>query len=184
VTAVDQLFGRRTVLVASTLDHETASRVSAELMTLDALGDEPIDLWLNCAGGAIDAALTVMDVIDLCGVAIHATCLGRVDGPAVGVLAVAHHRAAAPHARVRFEAPTSSLGGRVSDVVRAPEELGRRHDDFCRRVALAASQSPEWVADALRTRRTFEPVEALRAGLIDEISAARAASVARLPRRA
>ena len=53
MTAVDQLFGRRTVLVASVLDDETASRVAAELMTLDALCDDPIDLWINCSGGAI-----------------------------------------------------------------------------------------------------------------------------------
>ncbi len=184
MTAVDQLFGRRTVLVASTLDDETASRVAAELMTLDALGDDPIDVWVNCTGGTIEGALTVMDVIDLVGVSVHATCLGRADGPAVGVLAVAHHRAAAPHSRVRFDAPTSSLAGRVSDVVRAAEELGRRNREFCARVARASGQSIDWVDDALRTRRAFEPVEALRAGLVDEISAPRAASVStRFPNR-
>jgi ATP-dependent Clp protease protease subunit len=180
MTAVDQLFGRRTVLVASTLDDETASRIAAELMTLDALGDDPIDLWINCSGGTIEAALTVMDVIDLVGVSVQATCLGRADGPAVGVLAVAHHRAAAPHARVRFDAPISSLAGRVSDVVRAAEELARRNREFCARIARASDQSVDWVEDAVRTRRRFEPVEALRAGLIDEIAAPRAASVSTL----
>jgi ATP-dependent Clp protease, protease subunit len=180
VSAVDQLFGRRTVLLASTLDDETASRVAAELMTLDALGDDPIDLWINCAGGTIEGALTVMDVIDLVGVAVHATCLGRADGPAVGVLAVAHHRAVAPHARLRFESPTSSIAGRVSDVVRAAEELSRRTHEFCARVARASGQSVDWVDESLRRRRTFEPIEAVRAGLADVISAARAASVSAL----
>ena len=180
MSAVDQLFGRRTVLVATTLDDETASRVAAELMTLDALGDDPIELWVNCAGGTYDAALAVMDVIDLVGVAVQATCLGHAQGPAIGVLAVAHHRAAAPHSHLRFDAPTSSLSGRVSDVVSAAEELTRRHDDFCRRVARASGQTAEWVAEALRTRRTFEPIEAVRAGLLDDIAAPRAASVSTL----
>jgi ATP-dependent Clp protease protease subunit len=180
VTAVEQLFGRRTVLVATTLDDETASRVAAELMTLDALGDDPIDLWVNCAGGTFDAALAVMVVIDLVGVAVQATCLGRAQGPVIGVLAVAHHRAAAPHSHLRFDAPSSSLSGRLADVVRAAEDVTRRHDDFCRRVARASGQSTEWIADALRTRRTFEPIEAVRAGLLDEIAAPRAASVSAL----
>ena len=180
MTAIEQLFGRRTVLVASTLDDETASRVAAELMTLDALGDDPIDLWINCSGGTIEGALAVMDVVDLVGVAVHATCLGRADGLAVGVLAVAHQRAAAPHSRVRFDSPSSSLAGRVSDVVRAAEELARATRDFCARVAQASGQSHEWVEDAVRAHRTFEPVEALRAGLIDEIAAPRAASVSTL----
>jgi ATP-dependent Clp protease protease subunit len=180
VTAVDQLFGRRTVLVATQLDDETASRVAAELMTLDALGEDPIELWINCAGGTFDTALAVMDVIDLVGVAVRATCLGRAHGPVVGVLAVAHRRAAAPHSQLRFDAPSSSLSGRVSDVVRAAEEVTRRHDDFCRRVARASGQSTEWVVEALRTRRALEPVEALRAGLLDEIATPRAASISAL----
>lgn len=183
MTAVDDLLGRRTVLVASTLDDETASRVAAELMTLDALGDDPIELWLNCGGGTFDAALAVMDVVDLAGVAVRATCLGRVDGPAVGVLAVADHRSVAPHSRVRFDAPSASLSGRVADVVHAADEFTRRQLAFCTRVAQASGQTVEWVTDALRARRTFEPLEAVRAGLADEISAARSASVAPFLRR-
>jgi ATP-dependent Clp protease protease subunit len=180
VTAVDQLFGRRTVLVATTLDDETASRVAAELMTLDALGDDPIELWVNCSGGTFDAALVVMDVIDLVGVAVQATCLGRAEGPAVGVLAVSHHRAAAPHSHLRFDPPSTTVSGRVSDVVRAAEAIVHRHAEFCRRIASASGQTTEWVEEALRTRRTFEPIEAVRAGLLDDIAAPRAASVSTL----
>ena len=180
MTAVDQLFGRRTVLVATTLDDETASRVAAELMTLDALGDDPIELWINCSGGTFDAALAVMDIIDLAGVPVHATCLGRAHGPAVGVLAVAHHRAATPHSQLRFDAPASSLAGPISDVVAAAEEITRRHDDFCRRIAHTSGQSAEWVADALRSRRTLAPIEGVRAGLLDEIAGPRAAPVSAL----
>jgi ATP-dependent Clp protease protease subunit len=181
MTAVDQLFARRTVLLATALDDETASRVAAELMTLDALGDDPIDLWVTCAGGTLDAALTVMDVVDLLGVPVHATCLGRAEGPAVGVLAVADRRAASPHACLRFDAPSSAVTGRVGDVVSAADELRRRRHDFCARVARATGQSVEWVDDALRDRRRFEPIEAVRAGLLDEIAAPRAAAVHPLP---
>jgi ATP-dependent Clp protease protease subunit len=179
-STVDQLFGRRTVLVATTLDDETASRVAAELMTLDSLGADPVELWINCAGGTFEGAFTVMDVIDLMGVAVHATCLGRAHGPVVGVLAVAHHRAVAPHAHLQFDAPESSLAGRIADVVRAAEELTHRHESFCRRIASATGQTVEWVDDALRGRRAFEPIEAVRAGLVDEIAAPRTASVSTL----
>jgi len=181
MSAVDQLFGRRTVLLAGALDDATASRIAAELMTLDALGDDHIDLWVNCAGGTLDDALTVIDVIDLLAVPVHATCLGRADGPVVGVLAVADHRAAAPHAHLRFDAPSTAVSGRVGDVVTAAAALRRRRADFCTRVARAAGQTPAWVDAALHERRAFVPIEAVRAGLIDEIAAARAASVSPFP---
>jgi ATP-dependent Clp protease protease subunit len=183
VSDATELFARRTVMVATELDDQTASRVAAELMTLDALGDDHIDLWVNCAGGTLEAALTVMDVIDLLAVPVHATCLGRADGPVVGVLTVADHRAAAPHSRLRFDAPRTTVSGRVGDVVAAADDLRRRRVDFCARIARATGQSPAWVDAALHDRRAFEPVEAVRAGLIDDIAAARAATVSPFPNR-
>src|SRR5438105_1760504 len=49
----EQLFGRRTVMLAGQLDDDAASRAAAELMTLDALGDDLIQLWINCGAGTI-----------------------------------------------------------------------------------------------------------------------------------
>ena len=181
MSAVDQLFGRRTVLLATTFDDAAASRAAAELMTLDALGDDHIDLWINCTGGTFDDALTVVDVIDLLAVPVHATCLGRADGPVLGVLAVADHRAATPHAHLRFDAPSIRVSGRVDEVVIAAGALRGRRADFCTRVAHAVGQAPEWVDAVLRDRRAFAPVEAVRAGLIDEIAAPRAATVSPFP---
>src|SRR5439155_3881240 len=108
-------------------------------------------------------------VIDLLAVPVHATCLARADGAAIGVLAVADRRAAAPHAQLRFDAPSTTVAGRVGDLVTAADDLRRCRDAFCTRVARAAGQTPGWIDAALRERRTFEPVEAVRAGLIDEI---------------
>ncbi len=84
-----RLFDHRTIFIRGVLDDETANRAAAELMTLDATGDERITLQLDLAGGTLEAAFTVMDVIDLMGVPVHALCVGRAVGPAVGVLAVA-----------------------------------------------------------------------------------------------
>src|SRR5262245_9396583 len=93
-----RLFDGRVVRVSGDLDDRLATRVAAELMTLDASGDEAVRVLLDSGGGTLEAAMMLVDVIDLLGVPVHTTCVGRADGAAVGVLAVSHRRAIAAHA--------------------------------------------------------------------------------------
>jgi len=86
-----RLFAQRVVLLRGALDEVEATRVSAELMTLDAEGDTAVTLRIDSAGGSLALALTLMDVIELLGVPVRALCMGQVGGPAIGVLSVCAH---------------------------------------------------------------------------------------------
>jgi len=88
----ERLFEQRTVLVRGELTDVLASETGAALMTLDALGDSRITVQLDVTGGGLDAAFSVMDVIDLLGVPVEVRCVGRAEGPGVGILAVGSHR--------------------------------------------------------------------------------------------
>jgi ATP-dependent Clp protease protease subunit len=111
-----RLFEQRVVLLNGPLDETAATRVSAELMTLDAQGDEAVSLRIDCPDGSLARALTLMDVIELSGVPVRALCLGQVGGPAVGVLSVCHHRAAMPSTRFSLREPTTQFETRARDV--------------------------------------------------------------------
>jgi ATP-dependent Clp protease, protease subunit len=173
----ERLFERRVVILNGPLDDEPAAEAAAALMTLDATGDEKVQLLLNCSGGTYDAAFTIMDVIDLLGVPVHATCMGAIEGPPVGVLAVADHRVAAPHTRVRLHEPSSAFEGRAGDVARWADEQRRQQERFCARLAAAMQRPARWVTEAIRKGRTLDVHEAVRYGLVDEIASPRAASV-------
>ena len=41
----------RVVFVNGVLDGEAAARIAAELMTLDATGTDPVDVYVDCANG-------------------------------------------------------------------------------------------------------------------------------------
>ena len=83
-----RLLAQRVVLLHGPLDDLTVTRVSAELMTLDAEGDDAVTLRVDCGEAALAPALTLMDVIELMGVPVRALCLGQVGAGAVGVVAV------------------------------------------------------------------------------------------------
>jgi ATP-dependent Clp protease protease subunit len=178
-----RLYDEGIVLVSGELDDESAARIAAELMLLDATRDDAVRLWLNCSGGSFEASLALIDVIDLLGVPVHATCIGRAEGPPLGVLAVAARRSAIPHARLRLCEPPSGFAGRADDVARWSEQRNTDRDRFCARLAEATRWPAERLAVALDEGRYFDAHEAMRAGFIDEIAQSNAASLHSIDRR-
>ncbi len=165
-----QLFERRVVLLSGTLDAPSAHEVGAALMTLDAIGDGPVNLQIDCEGGSLDEALALMDIIDLLGVPVHASCVGRATGTAVGVLAVAGHRSMSAHARLRLVEPSWAMHGRASQL----ERLASAHADqwraFCTRLSEATRCPLDQLLADTASGRYLSPDEALDYGLIDEVA--------------
>jgi ATP-dependent Clp protease, protease subunit len=164
-----RLFEQRVVLLTGTLDDITATRASAELMTLDAEGDAPISLRIDCAEGSLALALTVMDVIELLGVPVHAMGMGQVGGPAVGVLAVCSHRVAMPSTRISLREPKTQMEAHVREVEQWARLRADERHRFCARLAAATGKAETVVSDDLASGRFMGVDEALANGLIDEV---------------
>src|SRR5207249_875766 len=79
-----------------------AGQAAAQIMTLDAAGDEPIDVVLGSGDGTLEAAFVLIDVIDSARATVRVHCQGQVGGPAIGVAAAADHRSASPHTTFRL----------------------------------------------------------------------------------
>jgi ATP-dependent Clp protease protease subunit len=169
-TLAERLFEQRVVVLHGALDDTVATRVSAELMTLDAEGDGPVTLRIDSADGSVALALTVMDVIELLGVPVRALCMGQVGGPAVGVLSVCAHRASMPSTRFSLREPTTQMEARAREVAQWAQLRADEHQRFTERVAAAARQPVESVAGLFATGTFMSAQEALDYGLIDEIS--------------
>jgi ATP-dependent Clp protease protease subunit len=157
----DRLFDQRVVFLWGHLDAAVANQLAAELMTLDATGDGPVQLHIDSPGGTLEAALCLIDVIDLLGVELTATCVGQAAGPAIGPLAVAHHRRGTPHARFRLSEPTSEHSGSARDLNAWAASQQAQLRQFCERVAVALGTSPETLARDLEAGRFLDAQQAL-----------------------
>ncbi len=177
-----KLFDLRIVLLSGPLDDEVGQEVGAELMTLDALGDGPVHLQIDSAGGTLPAALALMDIIDVLGVPVRGSCVGQAVGPAVGVLAVCSHRLMSAHARLRLLEPSVEVRGNARQL----EQLASSHADqwtaFCARLSEVTGQPLERVLDDADRGRFLSAAEAIDYGLVDEVAAADA-RMYRLPGR-
>lgn len=164
-----RLMEQRVVLLHGPLEDATVTRVSAELMTLDAEGDEPVTLRIDCGEASLAPALTLMDVVELMGVPVRALCLGQVGGGAVGVLAVCAHRSAMPSTRFSLSEPTTHLEAHVRNVAQWAELRAAERQRFCDRVATAVGKAASEVGADLERGRFFGAPEAVAYGLLDEV---------------
>jgi ATP-dependent Clp protease, protease subunit len=170
-----RLFDQRVVLLHGRLDDTTATRVSAELMTLDAEGDDPVTLRVDCGEAPLAPALTLMDVVELMGVPVHAFCLGQVAAGAVGVVAVCARRRALPSTRFSLTEPATQFESHVRNVAQWADLRADERRRFCARLAVAVGHSAASVEEDLTRGRFFGATEALEYGLLDEVARADAA---------
>jgi ATP-dependent Clp protease protease subunit len=177
-----KLFDLRIVLLSGPVDDEAGHEVGVELMTLDAIGDGPVHLQIDSAGGTLAAALALMDIIDVLGVPVRASCVGQAVGPSVGVLAVCSHRLMSAHARLRLLEPSVEVQGSARQL----EQLATAHADqwtaFCARLSEVTGRPLERVLDDADRGRFLSAQEAIDYGLVDEVAAADA-RMYRLPGR-
>ena len=165
-----RLLAQRVVLLSGPLDDFSVTRVSAELMTLDAEGDESVTLRVDCGEAALAPALTLMDVIELLGVPVRALCLGQVGGGAVGVVAVCGHRSALPSTRFSLMEPATQLQAHVRNVAQWAELRAAERSRFCSRVGVAAGHDAAMVERDLERGRFLGAEEALEYGILDEVA--------------
>jgi ATP-dependent protease ClpP protease subunit len=179
--ALAELLESRTVVLDGPVDADRALAVSAELMLLDGEGDDAVQLRIEAAGGTLDGALMLMDVVDLLGVPVQATCMGRAEGAALLVLAACPERVVGPHARLHLGEPPAIYEG-FRDVAQAAEYHGARLDQLLERLEAVTGIEVDELRPMLRRGRFLRPEEAVDLGLADTIASPEA-SIRRFPRR-
>jgi ATP-dependent Clp protease protease subunit len=166
----EKLFERRIVLVTGRLDDALAAQAAAQIMTLDADGDEPIDLVVASDDGTLEAAFILIDVVDAAHATVRVQCRGQVSGPAIGVAAAADQRSAAPHTTFRLRAPATRLSGTPDQIAAQSAQHRELLWRFQARLAKATGRPVEDIADDMGRGRYLDAREAVDYGLIDAIA--------------
>ncbi|HET6212383.1 MAG TPA: ATP-dependent Clp protease proteolytic subunit [Micromonosporaceae bacterium] len=169
-----RMFDWRIVLLHGAVTPDVATRTAAALLTLDALGTEPVRLHIAASGDDIVAAFALVDALDVMRAPVHATATAEVAGAAVAVFAAARRRLAFPHARFRLTEPkVSGVAGTADEVTAAAGRYLRALEDLVLRIATATGQPRSRIEDDLALGRILRADEAVEYGLVEEIVAGR-----------
>ena len=169
----DRLLAQRIVMAHGYLDGEAATRLCAQLLTLDAEGTRPIRLELQNLDAELPAVLSVMGVLDVVRGPVSAYAGGRIQGPALGILAAARHRWAYPNALFVLSEPQVSFDGTVTAVAAREEHARAMLDELFTRVAETTGRELDQVRADARRDRLFTVAEAIAYGLVEGQATAR-----------
>jgi ATP-dependent Clp protease protease subunit len=166
----ERLFDRRVVMLSGPLTSAAATQAAAALLTLDALGTDPVQLHLSAPDGDLNAAFAIVDAVDAMRAPLHATVTGEAGGAAIAVLAAAGRRLAYRHARIRIAEPrAASVAGTADEVAAAAGRYLRELEELAVRLAEVTGQPRSRVEDDLSAGRVLSAAEAQEYGLVDEI---------------
>jgi ATP-dependent Clp protease, protease subunit len=164
----ERLLEQRIVLASGLLDDAAATRLSAQLLTLDAEGDGPIRLELQNLRSELPAALTLMGVLDVIRAEIQAFASGETSGPALGVLASCPRRLAYPNASFTLSEPRLRFTGTATAVSAHEQQASRMVDSLFYRLAEATGRDAEDIREDARHGRVLTVAEAIGYGLVHD----------------
>jgi len=166
----ERLLDRRIVFAHGLLADETATELCAQLLTLDAEGDQPIRLELHGLDSELPAALTVMGVLGVLGVPVHAYAGGRISGPALGVLASCSHRRAYPNAVLVLTEPRLQIAGSAAEIAAHEQQLRIMLDALFFRLADVTGREADDIRDDARRCRHLSAEHAVSYGLVQGLA--------------
>jgi ATP-dependent Clp protease protease subunit len=169
----ERLLNQRIVMAYGCLDGEAATRLCAQLLTLDAEGDGPIRLELQNLDADLSAALTVIGVLDTLRVPVTAYAGGRTSGPGLSVLAAARHRRAYPNAFFAMSEPRVSFDGPATAIAVHEEQIRAMLSELYARLAEVTGNEVDEIRDDARRGRLLTVEQAIDYGLIEGLAEAR-----------
>jgi ATP-dependent Clp protease protease subunit len=165
----DRLLAQRTILVDGRLDESLASHVAAQLLLLDARGNNPVTVHLSSSESELDAALALAGAIDLISSPVHVVARGTVRGPAIAVLAAAAQREAHRHTVFVLSTPKVNADGTADQLAAFADQHERQLARLRELIAHATGRSADEVSNDLDPGRVLSAQEAKDYGLITQL---------------
>lgn len=167
-----RLLSDRIIYLGTPVDDGVANTVIAQILHLENESrDAPIQLYMNSAGGDVQAVLAIHDALTYVHSPVAVTCVGQVVAAPVLLLASGTPglRAVLPHARVVLHPLEASGRGAIPDLILATEEVERVRRQIEQLLAEATGKDRQQVRGDLARERVMDAQEAVDYGLADQV---------------
>jgi ATP-dependent Clp protease protease subunit len=172
VDIFSRLLAERVIYLGTGIDDGVANAVIAQLIHLESESpDQPINLYINSAGGSIPATLAIYDAMQYIRPAVETTCVGQAAATAAVLLAggAPGRRQILRHARVVIHAPAAEGRGTIPDLVLEADEVERVRTMLEEILAEHTAKSPEQVREDTERDLILSAQAAVDYGVVDAV---------------
>jgi ATP-dependent Clp protease protease subunit len=168
-----RLLRERIVFLGSQVDQDTANRICAELLLLEAEDrDKDISLYINSPGGSVTDGLAIYDTMQYVNCDVRTICVGMAASMGQFLLCAGApgKRFSLPHSRILMHQPSmGGMQGQASDIAIQAEQIVYMKKQLAEQIALHTGQSVDQIETDSDRDRWFTAQEALDYGFIDAV---------------
>ena len=115
----------RVIHMVGPVTDEMAATVVAQLLHLEAMGDEDIYLYINSPGGSVSAGMAIYDTMQYIKPDVSTVCIGRAASMGAVILSggTKGKRMILPHSEVMIHQPSGGMEGQASELLIAAEHI-------------------------------------------------------------
>ena len=168
-----RLLRERIVFLGTQVDQESANRICAELLLLEA--EDPtkdISLYINSPGGSVTDGLAIYDTMQYVRCDVRTICIGMAASMGQFLLCAGAKgkRFSLPHSRILMHQPSmGGMQGQASDIAIQAEQIVYMKGMLAERIAFHTGQTVERITADSDRDRWFTAQEALDYGFIDAV---------------
>ncbi len=121
----EKLLKTRSLIISGEINQELAEKVTAQLLILQELGDQPIKLFINSQGGHVEAGDTIHDMIRFVKPRVIVIGTGWVASAGITIYLAAEKqdRYSLPNTRYMIHQPLGGVRGPATDIRIEAEEI-------------------------------------------------------------
>ncbi len=166
-----KMIENRTILIYGEINQKLAQEVTSQLLLLEALGDEPIKIFINSQGGHVEAGDTIHDMIQFVKPDVYVVGTGWVASAGITIYLAAkkEHRYSLPNTRYMIHQPAGGVRGQSTEIQIEAKEIVRMRERINRLIAEAIGQSYEKVAEDTDRNYWLSVQEAVDYGIVNKI---------------
>lgn len=169
--AVNKLLQSRSIIISGEINQTLAEKVTAQLLILQEMGDEPIKLFINSQGGHVEAGDTIHDMIKFVKPKVLVIGTGWVASAGITIFLAADKddRYSLPNTRFMIHQPLGGVRGKVSDIEIEAKELLRARARINQLISKATGQPLEKVEKDTDSNYWMSPEQAVDYGITTHV---------------
>lgn len=167
----EKMLESRTVIITGEINDEVAKDVSNKLLLLEAMSDEPINLFISSQGGHVDSGYYIHDMINFIKPEVNIIGSGWVvsAGVLIYLSGKKERRYSLPNTRFMIHQPSGGVQGQSTEMEITAKEILRTREKLNQLISRETGQPLEKVEKDTSRDYWLSTQEAYDYGIVNKI---------------
>ncbi len=168
---LEKMLETRSILLTGQVNKEMAERVARQLILMEAMGDDPIKIYIDSQGGDADSGFAILDMIRFVKPDVYTIGMGLVASAGALILLSSpkEYRIALPNSHYLIHQPLSGIRGVASEIEIYAKEIDKMKKKINKLISEETGQALKKVEKDTDRDYWMSAEEAMKYGLISRV---------------